>query len=68
MVRGEADRGSIIKNFVRNQVTEAVATKGRSLIDLIPGTLPESVDNELVICQNVNRLHLYTLSWLGCGR
>lgn len=38
MIRGEADRGSIIKNFVRNQVKEAVATKGRSLLDIIPGT------------------------------
>lgn len=37
LVRGEHDRSEIIKNVLKNQVNEAVATKGRSLLNLIPG-------------------------------
>ena len=37
LVRGERDRSEIIKNVVANQFNEAVATKGRSLLDVIPG-------------------------------
>lgn len=37
LVRGESDRGEIIKNVIKNQVKEAVATKGGSLLSLLPG-------------------------------
>lgn len=37
LARGEQDRSEIIKNVISNQFHEAVATKGRSLLDLIPG-------------------------------
>jgi pyruvate dehydrogenase (quinone) len=37
LARGERDRSEIIKNVVVNQFNEAVATKGRSLLDVIPG-------------------------------
>ncbi|UFH53325.1 thiamine pyrophosphate-dependent enzyme [Spirosoma sp. KNUC1025] len=37
LARGERDRSEIIKNVVKNQISEAVATKGRSLLALIPG-------------------------------
>ena len=37
LVRGESDRSEIIKNVISNQFHEAVATKGRSLLNLIPG-------------------------------
>ncbi|MGI4875075.1 MAG: thiamine pyrophosphate-dependent enzyme [Janthinobacterium lividum] len=37
LARGERDTSEIIKNVVKNQYREAVATKGRSLLNLIPG-------------------------------
>ncbi len=37
LARGERDRSEIIKNVVSNQFHEAIATKGRSLLDVIPG-------------------------------
>lgn len=37
LVRGEEDRNEIIKNVIKNQVEEAVATKGRSLLAMLPG-------------------------------
>lgn len=37
LARGERDSSEIIKNVVKNQFREAVATKGRSLLDVIPG-------------------------------
>ncbi|GAB4016585.1 thiamine pyrophosphate-dependent enzyme [Spirosoma koreense] len=37
LARGEKDRNDIIKNVLGNQLSEAVATKGRSLLTLIPG-------------------------------
>ncbi|QMW00663.1 thiamine pyrophosphate-dependent enzyme [Spirosoma foliorum] len=37
LVRGERDRSEIIKNVISNQFHEAVATKGRSLLDILPG-------------------------------
>lgn len=36
LVRGEKDRNEIIKNVLKNQVKEAVATKGRSLLNVLP--------------------------------
>lgn len=37
LVRGERDSSEIIKTVISNQYHEAVATKGRSLINLVPG-------------------------------
>ncbi|ARK12688.1 thiamine pyrophosphate-dependent enzyme [Fibrella sp. ES10-3-2-2] len=37
LARGERDRSEIIKTVISNQYQEAVATKGRSLLNLIPG-------------------------------
>ncbi|GAB3803800.1 thiamine pyrophosphate-binding protein [Spirosoma humi] len=37
LVRGERDSGDIIKNIIGNQLREAVATKGRSLLTVLPG-------------------------------
>jgi pyruvate dehydrogenase (quinone) len=37
LARGERDSSEIIKNVVKNQFREAIATKGRSLLDVIPG-------------------------------
>ncbi|WP_375444716.1 hypothetical protein [uncultured Fibrella sp.] len=37
LARGERDRGEIIKNGISNQYNEAIATKGRSLLDVTPG-------------------------------
>ena len=37
LVRGERDSGDIIKNIIGNQVREAVATGGRSLLTVLPG-------------------------------
>jgi pyruvate dehydrogenase (quinone) len=37
LVRGERDTSEIVKNVVKNQFREAIATKGRSLLDVIPG-------------------------------
>ncbi|WP_080058924.1 thiamine pyrophosphate-dependent enzyme [Spirosoma aerolatum] len=37
MTRGERDRSEIIKTVVKNQVREAIETKGRSLLNVIPG-------------------------------
>jgi pyruvate dehydrogenase (quinone) len=37
LARGERDSGEIIKNILSNQFREAVATKGRSLLTVIPG-------------------------------
>ena len=37
LVRGEKDSREIIKNIVGNQFQEAVATKGRSLLTVLPG-------------------------------
>lgn len=37
LARGERDSGDIIKNIIGNQFREAVATKGRSLLTVIPG-------------------------------
>ncbi|ADB42328.1 thiamine pyrophosphate-dependent enzyme [Spirosoma linguale] len=37
LVRGEKDRSEIIKNVITDQFNEAVATKGRSLLNVIPG-------------------------------
>lgn len=37
LVRGERDRGDIVKNIIGNQVREAAATKGRSLLTVLPG-------------------------------
>ena len=37
LARGERDRSEIIKNVIKNQVQEAIATKGRSLLGVIPG-------------------------------
>ena len=36
LVRGEKDGGEIIKNVLVNQVKEAIATKGRSLLNVLP--------------------------------
>ena len=36
LIRGEKDSGEIIKNVLVNQVKEAVATKGRSLLNVLP--------------------------------
>ena len=37
LARGERDTSEIIKNVVKDQFREAVATKGRSLLNVIPG-------------------------------
>ncbi|GAB2538774.1 thiamine pyrophosphate-dependent enzyme [Spirosoma aerophilum] len=37
LARGERDTGDIIKNIISNQFREAVATKGRSLLTVLPG-------------------------------
>ena len=37
LARGERDRSEIIKNVISNQYHEAIATKGRSLLGIIPG-------------------------------
>lgn len=37
LARGERDRSEIIKNVISNQYNEVIATKGRSLLDVIPG-------------------------------
>jgi len=37
LARGERDTSEIIKNVIKNQFREAVATKGHSLLDVIPG-------------------------------
>ena len=37
LARGERDTSEIIKNVIKNQFREAVATKGKSLLDVIPG-------------------------------
>ncbi|MFD2934808.1 thiamine pyrophosphate-dependent enzyme [Spirosoma flavum] len=37
LIRGERDSGDIIKNIIGNQFSEAVATKGRSLLTVLPG-------------------------------
>jgi pyruvate dehydrogenase (quinone) len=37
LIRGERDSGDIIKTIIGNQVREAVATKGRSLLSVLPG-------------------------------
>ena len=37
LARGERDRSEIIKNVISNQYHEAIATKGRSLLGVIPG-------------------------------
>ncbi len=37
LIRGERDSGDIIKNIIGNQFREAVATKGRSLLTVVPG-------------------------------
>ena len=37
LVRGERDSSEIIKNVISNQFHEAIATKGRSLLNILPG-------------------------------
>ena len=37
LARGERDTSEIIRNVVKNQVRETIATKGRSLLNVIPG-------------------------------
>ncbi|TVT43650.1 pyruvate oxidase [Hymenobacter setariae] len=37
LASGERDTSEIVKNVVKNQFREAIATKGKSLLDVIPG-------------------------------
>ena len=37
LLRGERDTSEIVKNLLRDQYREAVATKGRSLLSVVPG-------------------------------